>query len=61
MQFTINLMVKHLLSIEPEEPIAFKILEDFQTFMKGFVSLPVYIPGTHYANAVKVDKLICTN
>ncbi|KAH9791073.1 cytochrome P450 724B1 [Citrus sinensis] len=51
--FTINLMVKHLLSIEPEEPIAFKILEDFQTFMKGFVSLPVYIPGTHYANAVK--------
>ncbi|KAL9454714.1 hypothetical protein AB3S75_010174 [Citrus x aurantiifolia] len=52
-KFTINLMVKHLLSIEPEEPIAFKILEDFQTFMKGFVSLPVYIPGTHYANAVK--------
>ncbi|GKV07842.1 hypothetical protein SLEP1_g19554 [Rubroshorea leprosula] len=52
-KFTLNLMVKHLLSIEPEEPLALKILEDFQTYMKGFVSLPVYIPGTPYASAVK--------
>ncbi|XVF60173.1 hypothetical protein PTKIN_Ptkin08bG0023100 [Pterospermum kingtungense] len=52
-KFTFSLMVKHLLSIEPEEPLAFKILEDFQTYMKGFVSLPVYLPGTPYANAVK--------
>ncbi|KAL4379601.1 hypothetical protein GQ457_02G020670 [Hibiscus cannabinus] len=52
-QFTLNLMVKHLLSIEPEEPLAFKILEDFLTYMKGFVSLPVYLPGTAYASAVK--------
>lgn len=54
MQFTLNLMLKHLLSIEPEEPLAVKILEDFLTYMKGFVSLPVYIPGTPYASAVKV-------
>ncbi|KAK9037296.1 hypothetical protein V6N11_022215 [Hibiscus sabdariffa] len=52
-KFTLNLMVKHLLSIEPEEPLAFKILEDFLTYMKGFVSLPVYLPGTAYASAVK--------
>ncbi|KAK6267256.1 hypothetical protein QUC31_018093 [Theobroma cacao] len=52
-KFTLNLMLKHLLSIEPEEPLAVKILEDFLTYMKGFVSLPVYIPGTPYASAVK--------
>ncbi|KAG8501513.1 hypothetical protein CXB51_003797 [Gossypium anomalum] len=52
-KFTLNLMVKHLLSIEAEEPLAFKILEDFLTYMKGFVSLPVYLPGTPYASAVK--------
>ncbi|GLU11364.1 hypothetical protein SLE2022_281170 [Rubroshorea leprosula] len=52
-KFTMNIMVKHLLSIEPEEPLALEILEDFQTYMKGFVSLPVYLPGTPYASAVK--------
>ncbi|XWS30430.1 hypothetical protein CRYUN_Cryun24cG0116900 [Craigia yunnanensis] len=52
-KLTLNLMVKHLLSIEPQEPLAFKILEDFLTYMKGFVSLPVYLPGTPYASAVK--------
>ncbi|XP_039062713.1 cytochrome P450 724B1-like [Hibiscus syriacus] len=55
-KFTLNLMVKHLLSIEPEEPLAFKILEDFLTYMKGFVSLPVYLPGTAYASAVKARE-----
>lgn len=53
-------MVRNLLSIEPEEPLAFKILEDFETYMKGFVSLPIYIPGTAYAKAVKVNKLLRT-
>ncbi|KAK9272775.1 hypothetical protein L1049_003152 [Liquidambar formosana] len=57
-QFTFNLMVKHLLSITPEEPIGSKILEDFLTFMKGFVSLPIYFPGTSYAKAVKARKRI---
>lgn len=42
------------MSIEPEDPIAENILEEFLTFMKGFVSLPVYIPGNAYAKAVKV-------
>lgn len=47
-------MVKTLLSIEAEDPRARKILADFLTYMKGFVSLPLYIPGTPYAMAVKV-------
>ncbi|KAH7577275.1 hypothetical protein JRO89_XS01G0230700 [Xanthoceras sorbifolium] len=51
--FALNLIVKLLLSIEPGEPQAFKILEDFRTYMRGFISLPVYIPGMPYAKAVK--------
>ncbi|KAI6700773.1 hypothetical protein NL676_015097 [Syzygium grande] len=51
--FALSLMVKTLLSIEPEDPRARKILADFLTYMKGFVSLPLYIPGTPYAMAVK--------
>lgn len=47
-------MLKSLLNVEPEDPVAAKVLEDFLSFMKGFVSLPLYIPGSSYANAVKV-------
>lgn len=47
-------MVKHLLSVNPEEALASRILEDFQTYMRGFVSLPINLPGTAYAKAVKV-------
>lgn len=54
MQFALNTMMKQLLSIKPEEPLASKILQNFETFMRGFVSLPINIPGTGYANAVKV-------
>lgn len=60
-QFTMSIMVKHLLSIKPGEPLASEILEDFETYMKGFISLPLYVPGTAYAKAVKVRacKYIC--
>ncbi|XP_062010240.1 cytochrome P450 724B1 [Rosa rugosa] len=51
--FTLHLMVKHLLSVNPEEALASRILEDFQTYMRGFVSLPINLPGTAYAKAVK--------
>ncbi|KAF3444540.1 hypothetical protein FNV43_RR14232 [Rhamnella rubrinervis] len=51
--FTLSVMVKHLLSIKPGEPLASEILQDFETYMKGFVSLPLYVPGTAYAKAVK--------
>ncbi|KAF2308434.1 hypothetical protein GH714_009621 [Hevea brasiliensis] len=52
-KFTLNLVVKTLLSIEPEEPVASKILKDFRTYMKGFVSLPLNFPGSPYTKAVK--------
>ncbi|XP_042500165.1 cytochrome P450 724B1 [Macadamia integrifolia] len=52
-KFTFNLMVKQILSLEPEDPLTSKILEDFLTFMKGLVSLPLHVPGTSYAKAVK--------
>ncbi|CAL9014708.1 unnamed protein product [Prunus brigantina] len=51
--FTLSLTVKHLLSVKPEGPVASRILQDFETYMTGFVSLPVNIPGTAYAKAVK--------
>ncbi|KAM7509203.1 hypothetical protein LguiA_019656 [Lonicera macranthoides] len=57
-EFTLYLMLKNLLNIEPNEPQALKILEDFLTFMKGFVSLPLYVPGTPYAKAVKARARI---
>ena len=47
-------MLKNLLDMEPGDPIAPRILQDFLTFMEGFVSLPLYIPGSPYAKAVKV-------
>ena len=47
-------MVKEILSIQPDEPLASKILEDFETYMRGFVSLPLNIPGSAYTNTVKV-------
>ncbi|KAA8548168.1 hypothetical protein F0562_004571 [Nyssa sinensis] len=57
-EFTLYLMLRHLLSIEPEETLASKILEDFLTFMKGFVSLPLNVPGSPYAKAVKARTRI---
>ncbi|KAL2518656.1 Cytochrome [Abeliophyllum distichum] len=57
-EFTFYLMLKILLNMEPEDPIAVKFFEDFLTFMKGFVSLPLYIPGTAYAKAVKARTRI---
>jgi cytochrome P450 family 724 subfamily B polypeptide 1 len=57
-QFTLSLMVKSVLSIEPEEPRALKILDDFRTYMKGFVSLPLNFPGSSYSKAVKVSRVM---
>ncbi|OVA17629.1 Cytochrome P450 [Macleaya cordata] len=52
-KFTFNFIVKQIISMDAEEAEATTILEDFHTFMKGVVSLPLYIPGTAYAKAVK--------
>ncbi|CAI0456450.1 unnamed protein product [Linum tenue] len=52
-KFTLSLMVKTVLSIDPEEPVAMRFLQDFRTYMKGFISLPLNVPGSAYAKAVK--------
>ncbi|KAL9457239.1 hypothetical protein AB3S75_006310 [Citrus x aurantiifolia] len=57
-KFTFNVIVKQVLGLTPEEPETTKILEDFLTFMKGLISLPLYIPGTPYARAVKARRRI---
>ncbi|KAI3712156.1 hypothetical protein L1987_70705 [Smallanthus sonchifolius] len=54
-KFTFNVIVKQVLGLTPEEPQTARILEDFLTFMRGLISFPLYIPGTPYANAVKVE------
>lgn len=53
-QFSMNVMLKHLLKINPEEPLVSKILENFENYIKGFVSLPINIPGTAYSKALQV-------
>lgn len=57
MQFTFNVIVKQVLGLTPDEPQTTQILEDFLTFMRGLISLPLYIPGTPYARAVKVPNI----
>ncbi|KAI8029842.1 Cytochrome P450 724B1 [Camellia lanceoleosa] len=52
-KFTFYVMLKYVLDIEPEDSLAPRILEDFLTFINGFVSIPLYVPGTPYAKAVK--------
>ncbi|ONI17228.1 hypothetical protein PRUPE_3G147200 [Prunus persica] len=52
-KFTFNVIVKQVLGLTPDEPQTTRILEDFLTFMRGLISLPLYIPGTPYARAVK--------
>ncbi|WCJ37333.1 Cytochrome P450 724B1 [Euphorbia peplus] len=60
-KFTFNVIVKQVLGLTAEEPETTKILEDFLTFMKGLISLPIYIPGTPYARAVQARRRISTS
>ncbi|KAI5651178.1 hypothetical protein M9H77_37183 [Catharanthus roseus] len=57
-QFTLHLMLKNLLNMEPGDPLASKILQDFLTFMKGFISIPINLPGTSFAKAFKARMRI---
>lgn len=57
-KFTFNVIVKQVLGLTPDEPQTVKILEDFLTFMRGLISLPLYIPGTPYARAVQARRRI---
>ncbi|XP_022922169.1 cytochrome P450 724B1 [Cucurbita moschata] len=51
--FALSVMVKELLGIEANESIGSRILDEFETYMKGFVSLPLNLLGTPYYKAVK--------
>ncbi|KAK4748137.1 hypothetical protein SAY87_014723 [Trapa incisa] len=52
-KFTFNVIIKQVLGLNPDDPVAQVILRDFLTFMKGLVSLPVYVPGSPYTKAVQ--------
>ncbi|KAL1562840.1 cytochrome P450 724B1-like protein [Salvia divinorum] len=52
-KYTFNVIVKQVLGLTQDEPKTKEILQDFLTFMKGLISLPIYIPGTPYARAVQ--------
>ncbi|GFY97668.1 cytochrome P450, family 724, subfamily A, polypeptide 1 [Actinidia rufa] len=58
-KFTFNVIVKQVLGLTPDEPQTAEILQDFLTFMKGLISLPLYIPGTPYARAVQARRRLC--
>ncbi|XP_007049443.2 PREDICTED: cytochrome P450 724B1 [Theobroma cacao] len=60
-KFTFNVIVKQVLGLTPQEPETSKILEDFLTFMRGLISLPLYIPGTPYARAVQARSRISSS
>ncbi|KAM6573298.1 hypothetical protein CsatA_017378 [Cannabis sativa] len=55
-RMTLSVMVKSVLNIEPDDPLTVQILEEFETYMKGFVSLPILFPGTSYYKAVKARE-----
>lgn len=56
-QFSFNVIIQQVLGLTSEEPETGKILEDFLAFMRGLVSIPLYIPGTPYARAVQVPDI----
>lgn len=56
MQFTFNLMAKHIMSMEAGEEETEQLKKEYITFMKGVVSAPLNLPGTAYRRALKVLK-----
>lgn len=52
--FSFNVMLKCLFDMAPGDPLAVKLFQHFLTFMEGFVSLPLNLPGTTFAKAMKV-------
>ncbi|OIT32038.1 PREDICTED: cytochrome P450 724B1-like [Nicotiana attenuata] len=57
-KFSFNVIVKQVLGLTPEDPQSATILQDFLAFMRGLISLPLYIPGTPYARAVQARSRI---
>nr|WNO50332.1 cytochrome P450 CYP724B1 [Petunia x hybrida] len=59
-KFSFNVIVKQVLGLTPEDPQSASILQDFLAFMRGLISIPLYIPGTPYARAVQARSRIST-
>ncbi|KAK6154237.1 hypothetical protein DH2020_008485 [Rehmannia glutinosa] len=57
-KYTFNVIVKQVLGLTPDEAQTKEILQDFLRFMRGLISLPIYIPGTPYARAVQARHRI---
>ncbi|XP_020581903.1 cytochrome P450 724B1-like [Phalaenopsis equestris] len=57
-KFTFSVIVKQILSLEPEEEEAMELLKCYKTFMRGLTSLPLNFPGTPYAKAIKARHQI---
>lgn len=64
LQFTFNLMAKHIMSLDPGKPETEQLKKEYVTFMKGVVSPPLNFPGTAYWKALRVKikkkKIITT-
>ncbi|XP_016479823.1 cytochrome P450 724B1 [Nicotiana tabacum] len=57
-KFSFNVIVKQVLGLTPDDSQSAIILQDFLAFMRGLISLPLYIPGTPYARAVQARSRI---
>uniref|UniRef100_A0A6N2N5Y6 Cytochrome P450 n=1 Tax=Salix viminalis TaxID=40686 RepID=A0A6N2N5Y6_SALVM len=58
LQFTFNLMAKHMMSLDPGETETEQLKKEYVTFMKGVVSAPLNFPGTPYRKALKSRSII---
>ena len=56
LQFTFNLMAKHIMSLDPGEAETEQLKKEYITFMKGVVSPPLNFPGTAYRKALNVTN-----
>lgn len=54
LQFAFNLMVKHLMSMDPGMAETEQLRKEYITFMKGMASIPLNFPGTAYRKALQV-------
>ncbi|XP_017239814.1 cytochrome P450 724B1 [Daucus carota subsp. sativus] len=57
-KFTMHIMLKNMLNIEPGDPRATQMLEDHIVYMKGLVSIPINLPGSPYNKALKARTRI---
>lgn len=58
MKFAFNLMVKHLMSMNPGLPETEKLRKEYNTFMKGMASMPLNLPFTSYKKALQVFEFV---